>query len=458
MKGFAVYGAVLVLSAILFSLAPSVDLFFSGLFYDAQHGFALATWRPLRLLEGIIPWLTGGLVALVLVGGLWLRLTHRPLFGLDRNALLFILLATALGPGLIVNVGLKDNWGRARPYQVEQFGGTKKFTPPLVPADQCARNCSFASGHAALAFSMVGFAFLLPVGRRRRIALGAALGFGVLIGLGRIAAGNHFLSDIVEAGLISIATSWLVHRWIVVHDGATPIIAWVKRRAETPFGRAVLWATSLLLIEAIAILWLDRPLADYAHKNATALLPFFDAMQDFGLGYPYLLASGVAFALLRWGGRMEKFRGWDTRMRAVAHITLFLFASAALSGIVADILKVVIGRTRPKLLFLEGTYDFTWFGWHADHWSFPSGHAATAAALMTALWCLWPRALWLYVAAAALVATARIATGQHYLSDAIAGVVIGVLVTRVVALWLLRPRPAAAALREPDASRDYRAV
>jgi len=393
MKGFAIYGAVLLLSVVLFSLAPSIDLFVSGLFYNAQHGFVLAAWRPLHLLEGLIPWLTGGLVALILLGGLWLRLTRRPLCGLDRNALIFILVAAALGPGLIVNVGLKDNWGRARPYQVEQFGGTKQFTPPLVPTDQCARNCSFASGHAALAFSMVSFAFLLPAGRRRRVTLGAALGFGAVVGLGRIAAGNHFLSDIIDAGLISIATSWLIHRWIVVYDGATPIIAWVKQRAETQFGRRVLLAVSLLLTEVLAILWLDRPVADYFHNHANALQPFFAAVQGFGLGYPYLLASGIGFALLRWGGRLQKLRQWDTSMRAIAHIPLFVFGAVGLSGITADILKVVIGRARPKLLFLDGTYDFTWFGWHADHWSFPSGHAATAAALMTALWCLWPRPL-----------------------------------------------------------------
>jgi lipid A 4'-phosphatase len=457
-KGFAVYGAVLVLSVTLFSLAPSIDLFFSGLFYNPQHGFVLAAWRPLQLLEALIPWVTGGLVVLVLAGGLWLRLTRRPLWGLDRNALIFIVVAAALGPGLIVNVGLKDYWGRARPYQIEQFGGSKEFTPPLVPSNQCARNCSFVSGHASLAFFMVSFAFLLPAGRLRRVTLGAALAFGAVVGLGRIAAGNHFLSDVVDAALISIATSWLTHRWIVVHDGASPIIAWIKRLAETASGRRTLWVASILLIEAVAIVWLDRPVANYFHTHASALQPFFHAVQRFGLGYPYLVLSAVAFAVLRWGGRLEKLRGWDISMRAVAYIPAFFFAAVAVSGIVADILKVTVGRARPKFLFLDGTYDFTWFGWHADHWSFPSGHAATVAALMTALWCLWPRPLWLYVAAAALVAGARVVTGQHYLSDVIAGVVIGVLVTRALALWLLRPRPSVAAAQEANAAPDYRAV
>jgi lipid A 4'-phosphatase len=458
MKGFAIYFAVLLISVILFSLTPSIDLFFSGLFYDAQHGFVLAAWRPLQLLEGLIPWLTGGLVVLILVGWLWLRLTRRAFCGLDRNALIFILVATTLGPGLIVNVGLKDNWGRARPHQIEQFGGTKEFTPPLTPTNQCTRNCSFASGHTALAFSMVSFAFLLPVGRRRQVALGVALVFGTLVGLGRIAAGNHFLSDVIDAGLISIATSWLIHRWIVVHDGATPIIAWVKRRAETQFGRRVLLAVLLVLTEATAIASLDRPLANFFHSHASALQPFFDIVQRFGLGYPYLVLSAMAFMVLRWGGRLEKLRRWDIWMRAAARIPLFLFSAVAVSGIAADILKVIVGRARPKLLFLDGTYDFTWFGWHADHWSFPSGHAATAAALMTALWCLWPRPFWLYVGAAVLVAVARVATGQHYLSDVIAGAVIGILTTRALAPWLLLPRPAAATVRDADAAPGCRAV
>jgi membrane-associated phospholipid phosphatase len=145
-------------------------------------------------------------------------------------------------------------------------------------------------------------------------------------------------------------------------------------------------------------------------------------------------------------------------MQAIAHIPLFLFAAVTVSGIAADILKIIVGRARPKLLFADGTYGFTWFGWRADHWSFPSGHAATAAAVVTVLWCLWPRPIWAYVVAAALVGIARVVTGQHYLSDVIVGAVIGVLATRMLAAWMLRPRPALATTREANAAPDYHAV
>ena len=440
MKGLAIYGAVLVASLALFWLAPGIDLFVSGLFYDPQHGFALAAWPPLREFTASIRWITGAILLVAAVGTAWLRLAGRPLWRLDRNALIFLVAALAIGPGILVNTVLKDHWGRARPYQIEAFGGTHQFTPAPLPADQCQRNCSFVSGHAALGFSLVGFAFLMPTGRPRNLVLAAALSFGALVGLARIAAGHHFLSDIIDAGLVVVGTSWLLHRWLVVHDGTTPIIGIVDRLGETPGGRRVLGVAAFVLVEAVAIIWLDRPVADFFHDDGGALQPFFDGVQRFGLGYPYLVLSALAFAFMRWGGELERLRPWAPAMRAQAFIPGFIFAAVGASGLIADLLKIVIGRTRPKLLFADGTYDFTWFGLRADHWSFPSGHATTAAALMTALWCLWPRPLWLYVAAAALVAASRVITGQHFLSDVIAGAAIGIATARALATWLLSRR------------------
>ena len=43
------------------------------------------------------------------------------------RAAVFLILSYALGPGLLVNVALKDNWGRPRPGHITQFGGDKHF-------------------------------------------------------------------------------------------------------------------------------------------------------------------------------------------------------------------------------------------------------------------------------------------------------------------------------------------
>jgi lipid A 4'-phosphatase len=443
-RGFAIYGAVLAVSLALFYWVPQTDLFVSGLFYDPGHGFALADWPPVRDLTASIRWVTFGILLIALTGAVWLRLVGRPLWRFDRNALIFLVAALAIGPGILANTVLKDNWGRARPYQIEAFGGQQQFTPAPLPADQCNRNCSFVSGHAALGFSLVMFAFLLRVGRARDVVLGAAVSFGALVGLARIASGHHFLSDVVDAGLLVIGTTWLLHWWLVVHDGATPIIGAIERLEKNPAGKWVLWVAAFVLAQFFTIVWADPPVADFFHDDGGPLQPFFQDVQWFGLGYPYLVVTGLAFAALRWGGEWERLRPRAAAMRQVAYIPGFIFVSVAVSGVVADFLKVVVARTRPKLLFANGAYDFTWFGFRADHWSFPSGHATTAAALMTALWCLWPRPLWLYVTATALVAASRVITGQHFLSDVIAGVAIGIVVTRLIALWLLPRRDGAA--------------
>jgi membrane-associated phospholipid phosphatase len=350
-----------------------------------------------------------------------------------------------IGPGILTNTVLKDNWGRARPHQISEFGGTRSFTPAPLPADQCVKNCSFVSGHAALGFSLVAFALLLPAGRRRDQVIGAALALGAVIGLGRIVAGHHFLSDVVDAGLLVVATSWLLHRWLVVHDGATPILAYIDRQQETADGRRILWAEGLLLFEAASMIWFDRPVADFLHKHGGVVQPVFDVVQDFGLGWPWLVLSGLAFVVLRWGGEWQRLRPYAAKMRAEAFAPGFIFVAVAASGLAVDLLKIIVGRTRPKLMFADGTYDFTWFGLRADLWSFPSGHAVTAAALATALWCLWPRPVWFYIAGAGLVAVSRVVTSQHYLSDVVAGAAIGVIVTRLIAAWMLRARGAAPA-------------
>src|SRR3954465_8753900 len=172
--------------------APGIDLAASHLFYDSALGFYLADWAMVRVIEGTVPWIVYAMIVLAAIAAAWLVLLRRPLWRLDRKTLMFLVAAIALGPGLIVNTVLKDHWGRARPSQVAEFGGARQFTAAPLLAAQCERNCAFVSGHAALGFSLVSFALLLPFGGRRKTAIAAALGFGALVGLARIAGGRHF--------------------------------------------------------------------------------------------------------------------------------------------------------------------------------------------------------------------------------------------------------------------------
>ena len=449
MSAFAVYLAMSAFSLAIFFLAPQVDLATSGLFYDPERGFVLANWPPIVLLFHAIPWIAGGTLILGAVGASWLLLLGRPLWRLDRKALIFLVASTAAGPGFLANTLLKDHWGRARPMQVEAFGGTHQFTPAPLPAAECTRNCAFVSGHAALAFSLVSFAFLLPPGNSRRRGIAAALGFGVLVGLGRIAQGAHFLSDVVYAGLLAYGTTALLYWWIVELDVlATPplrrfyrlilrgaAIAWavVRRAHGSPAIRLgfVLAATTLLVV--ISIRAADRPLALFFHARDHDLRSLFDFTGRLGLTYGYLTIFGLAFVVLHWGGVPPRLQQFALPLRALSGIPAFLFLSIAASGVIVDVLKIVFGRARPKLLFQSDVYGFAWFRWGPDHWSFPSGHSATIVALMAGLWFLWPQHFLFYILVAAIVCMSRVVVGAHYLADCLAGALIAILTTRYIA-------------------------
>jgi lipid A 4'-phosphatase len=453
MKGIIAYGALVAAATALFLLVPGIDLAVSRLFYEPGHGFVLAHWPPAVILSDLVPWLARAIAALILVAALWLFLVERPLWRFDRKALVFITAAIALGPGLLVNTILKDHWGRARPAQITSFGGAHQFTPAPLPAAQCVSNCSFVSGHAALGFALVAFAFLLPPGAARRRAVAAALAFGAFIGLDRIAEGRHFLSDVVFAGLFVYGTTAALQWGIVARDAlaAAPLVRlyrWSGKRLLALYrharaliarpaaavGLAGLGTAAGVSVSAETI---DRPAALYCHRLGPDLHALFGMVTRLGLAWGYLVLFALAFAVLHWGGRLPRLRPLALRMRALSALPAFLFAAVAASGLTADLLKVMIGRTRPKLLFADHLYAFDGFALRPDHWSFPSGHTTTIVALAAALTWLWPRHVLFYVLVAALVAASRVVVGAHYPSDILAGAFIAVAVTRLVA-WRFR--------------------
>lgn len=198
------YFILAALAALAF--APGVDIAFTGLFYSEEKWFF---WRYLPALEFVrkaLPTIIiGAGVYFLLVGIVNLRLKDKVL-GITWQAMAYLTLTMLIGPGLIVNLLFKDHWGRARPTTIAEFGGKLQFTPPFVFSDQCDDNCSFASGHAAIAFWTFALAMLLPPPWRARAGW-AAIGFGLLIGLVRVIQGAHFLSDVVTAGLVTVGVA-----------------------------------------------------------------------------------------------------------------------------------------------------------------------------------------------------------------------------------------------------------
>jgi lipid A 4'-phosphatase len=140
---------------------------------------------------------------------------RRPML-IEARAALFLIATLALGPGLLTNVILKDHWGRPRPIDVQEFNGGYRFVPWWNPRGDCPDNCSFIAGEPSGAFWTLAPAALAGP-ELQPLAYIAALAFGAGVSALRIAAGAHFFSDVVFAGVFTYLLIWLVYgliyRW-----------------------------------------------------------------------------------------------------------------------------------------------------------------------------------------------------------------------------------------------------
>jgi len=208
---FAVFGVV----TLVFLVWPTLDLTIHRTLYDplTRTFPGQQVWLfqfAAKAVEGVV--VLAALLPLPI--WLWNRLRRQAVGGVTGRVYAYLLLSLALGPGLVVNEIFKNHWGRARPRQILEFGGTADFTPPWLPADQCARNCSFTSGDASVGFWLVTLAFLLPEPWRTR-AIWGSVALGLCVGYARMAKGAHFMSDVLYSGLFVCLVARCLHAWLL---------------------------------------------------------------------------------------------------------------------------------------------------------------------------------------------------------------------------------------------------
>jgi lipid A 4'-phosphatase len=208
-----------IVAGAVFLAAPEIDLSVARVFHAPDTGFVgrQLAWVPvLRQAFGVLYF---GTLALS-IAGLAMTWRARPEWlRLGSRQWLFLAACLAAGAGLVANLVLKDHWGRARPAQIVEFGGTKAFSPPLLIADQCQRNCSFVSGEASSTFvTFYAGAVLVPQWSAALVVVGTLAGLAT--GLIRMSQGAHFLSDVIFAGVFMALTVLLVRR-LMLQRGRT---------------------------------------------------------------------------------------------------------------------------------------------------------------------------------------------------------------------------------------------
>jgi lipid A 4'-phosphatase len=210
--GFIALGGAL---AVLFAVFPLWDLEVAQVFFDPERArFPLSVAYEWNLVRQAANWVPFLLLAPTVFALLRKLVFPDPKMPIAPSVVLYLIGSFLIGPGVASNLLLKENWGRPRPNGVQQFAGTADFQPWWRPSDACKRNCSFVSGEASEAFWTVAPATLAPP-QLRPFALGGAVIFGTAVGSLRVVFGRHFVSDIVFAGLITIAIVFALYRLLL---------------------------------------------------------------------------------------------------------------------------------------------------------------------------------------------------------------------------------------------------
>jgi lipid A 4'-phosphatase len=204
---------VLIVTAVFLTFSE-IDLWVSELFFRSEGGFVLRGNKMLAFFRSTNN-AAVTIVVVVLIAQLAVKLARpeRP-SPVPPGIVVFLLSTLVLGSGLLVNVVLKDYWGRPRPVAIDAFGGESPYVEIWRITDYCDSNCSFVSGEASTAIWLLAIAFVLPKGIR--LPAGAViLAYAVLLSLNRIAFGGHFASDVLLSFALTLLVIAVVHRIVI---------------------------------------------------------------------------------------------------------------------------------------------------------------------------------------------------------------------------------------------------
>ncbi|MDB5245246.1 MAG: phosphoesterase PA-phosphatase related protein [Parcubacteria group bacterium] len=154
---------------------------------------------------------------------------------------------------------------------------------------------------------------------------------------------------------------------------------------------------------------------------------FVATKQLYLLFFPALIIGGLLPILLPLG--LLAYGAWKKN----SHVTYagWLLAQAALLGsFISSLYKTFTGRLQPNLhdyvVDISHSFQFGFFR-HGIFWGWPSSHTTIAFSMAVALVVMYPKKRWLmYVALLyAIYIGLGVSMSIHWLSDAVAGVIIG---------------------------------
>jgi membrane-associated phospholipid phosphatase len=192
---------VAAIAAGVFLTWPQLDLAVTHAFFDGHRTFYGTTFFG-RTLRAILRLASYTIFAAFVLAYVSARLYARKRLVPTGRNLVFLALTLALGPGLSVNLLIKEHSHRPRPFQTQDFGGQWPFRPFGDFDGQCVTDCSFVSGETSTAAWSLAPALLTPPPWRAAV-IGASVLFTLVMGVERVAYGGHYLSDVSFGALLN---------------------------------------------------------------------------------------------------------------------------------------------------------------------------------------------------------------------------------------------------------------
>jgi membrane-associated phospholipid phosphatase len=220
----------------------------------------------------------------------------------------------------------------------------------------------------------------------------------------------------------------------------------------SPLARYSAWSL-LILLGHMCLNHLDDTVHNLMRGAGPSVFVFFRAVTEVGDSKWTLIPTGALGLVSLVAGRyLISGHHLAAMARWLSAALFFIFTSVAFSGIAANIIKVIVGRGRPKLLDQSNFIGFDPFTLNANFHSFPSGHTNTAIALALGISLLIPRWRAGLLTVAGIVGFSRVVVNAHFVTDVIGGAALAVLMT----LWVRQGFAALGLVFIKNARGEYR--
>ncbi|HEU4550875.1 MAG TPA: phosphatase PAP2 family protein [Rhizomicrobium sp.] len=194
----------------------------------------------------------------------------------------------------------------------------------------------------------------------------------------------------------------------------------------------LLWAGLTFILLGIAALAIDRRLAHFIYDHVSAAAhKRLDSITHYAKAGHWLAAAVLALIV---AAIFHHFNLLNMEAEMMISYSIAFIASLMVGSAVLHVIKLVLGRRRPRDDMEMGLYGFVPFAFNTDYNSFPSGHALTICCVAVIFTCVWPMMWPVWFAVAAVLAVTRALLTAHFLSDVLIGAGIGLIAAREVLL------------------------